>query len=1054
MGELATSAGWKHVCLPASTAGSRALAAARLTDRQRLGLLLQGVALLAHLERAGWHLPAGWDEARVAGGDRLVLSGVQPGRGPRAVHDLLLLLVAQLFGSSESISGRGEVRYALRRLLDRWRQTLLPLPAEAAVVQLLAGIPQLWKPIFGECRKALAAEHPGEEGCPRRWVLGPRAFRQRLLARPGSHAELEALLAGEEIRTFWPQEAASGDPLARAAQRFQAGRFEAARSELAGARSAAATALRLRCQVQLGELGSARRALLRLQTAGLPPAVVLDIAEAAVRIFANRGDTSRLREWVHRALRAGQGELTPRAELLAAEAAWDQGDLEQLGERLEAARGALADPARAWRWYQAKGLLAMEAADGPRVVENLTRALQSSRRRLARHEAAGLWNDLGIGRAQADDLGGAERAFAHALRLFNRCDGPRRTTLAATNLAEARLRRGHLAGVREILERSTAENRLAGNFRGTVQDAELWARYELTLGRAEAALTTCQRTLAQLDEQGSDWRRAELWTLAARAWGWLGRAPEAAAALGRTTAAARSTVEPEERPALLAHAGDREGALREAEATPWKVFWQAALSGRPCPPLSDRELAVLGPARVARLAYDLELAAPGTVPAPWRRTAIATLRRLGADRLAERLELRDEGPWQAVAAYLSRAEKDPEAAARLLAEAGYPQAALAWEGEAAGSWGGGGGGRILEAELPQGKLILRSPEIDAPLRALFALVGRDAESWREEPPAGPPGSLGGMVGESPELRRAVAAVARLAAGDFPVLIGGESGTGKELVAQWIQRASRRSSRPWLTLNCAALSETLLLSDLFGHVRGAFTGADRDRAGVFEAAQGGTVFLDEIGDLPPVAQGMLLRVLEEGEIRRVGESLSRRVDVRVLAATHRSLPAMVAAGSFRQDLFYRLRVGFVELPPLRDRGRDVLLLADHFLRREKTAVRLSSAAQGSLLRHRWPGNVRELRNVLAVAAALAAEEGWIRPEHLGLPQGSGPAERDAEPADSYHRQVDALRRRLVVEALAACGGNQAEAARRLGLSRQALSYLVRQLEILEDPSARR
>ncbi|HEX9671526.1 MAG TPA: sigma 54-interacting transcriptional regulator, partial [Thermoanaerobaculia bacterium] len=235
-----------------------------------------------------------------------------------------------------------------------------------------------------------------------------------------------------------------------------------------------------------------------------------------------------------------------------------------------------------------------------------------------------------------------------------------------------------------------------------------------------------------------------------------------------------------------------------------------------------------------------------------------------------------------------------------------------------------------------------------------------------------------------------------------------------------------------------------------HVRGSFTGADRDRAGVFETAQGGTVFLDEIGDLPPAAQGMLLRVLQEGEVRRVGESLARKVDVRVVAATHRDLAARVRDGSFREDLFYRLKVASVELPPLRARGDDVLLLAEHFLAKQaapEPAPALSPAARTALRAHRWPGNVRELGNVLAVAVALAGG-GPILPEHLELPAaagaGDGASATAADGPSDYHRRVDAFRRKLVADALAAEGGNRAAAARRLGLSRQALSYLARQL----------
>lgn len=294
-----------------------------------------------------------------------------------------------------------------------------------------------------------------------------------------------------------------------------------------------------------------------------------------------------------------------------------------------------------------------------------------------------------------------------------------------------------------------------------------------------------------------------------------------------------------------------------------------------------------------------------------------------------------------------------------------------------------------------------------------------------------------MLGESPRLRSALERLALLAPSDLAILILGETGTGKELAARRIHRLSPRATLPFLAVNCAALPDSLLLSDLFGHVKGSFTGADRDRAGIFEASHGGTVFLDEIGDLPLPAQGKLLRVLQEREVRRLGESLPRKVDVRIVAATHRSLISMVNDGEFRRDLFYRLKVGSVVLPPLRERGQDVLLLGEHFLVRE--GYQLSSEARQRLRSYPWPGNVRELRNTLEVAKALA-DDYVIRSEHLELP------DSDRCAAVGYHEQVREFRRELVREALNASGGNRAEAARSLGLSRQALSYLVRSLAI--------
>ncbi len=295
-----------------------------------------------------------------------------------------------------------------------------------------------------------------------------------------------------------------------------------------------------------------------------------------------------------------------------------------------------------------------------------------------------------------------------------------------------------------------------------------------------------------------------------------------------------------------------------------------------------------------------------------------------------------------------------------------------------------------------------------------------------------------MLGESPRLRSALERLALLAPSDLAILIEGETGTGKELAARRIHRLSSRASLPFLAVNCAALPESLLISDLFGHVKGSFTGADRDRAGIFEASRGGTVFLDEIGDLPLPAQGKLLRVLQEGEVRRLGESVPRQVDVRIVAATHQSLAEMVSNGDFRRDLFYRLKVGCIVLPPLRDRGMDVLLLGEHFLVRE--GYSLSADAQRQLRSYPWPGNVRELQNTLEVAKALA-DDYVIGPEHLELP------DSDFRSATGYHEQVREFRRELVREALKASSGNRAEAARMLGLSRQALSYLVRSLAII-------
>ena len=1160
-----------HPTLGLAAATAPPLAAARLTDRQRLAVLLEGAALLSLLERAAWWLPQGWAEARIAAGGRLALPPREavPGRSPRPAQEQLRELLLRLFGAAGAdpgaaawsceageggaapgaglLAGRGEARRAARELLAEWWQPLVPLPADEAVEQILAAAPFLWRSTFAAARQSLAGELLGPAG-DRLWVAGPSASRSRLLAACAGKAELAARLAGAEARVWW--EGAAVPPVAgpswtppaavtpaawRArivASRLEApvsetarlelaaafaglGRFNAALATLAACWAPAARLLRARCQQQLGRLGAARSTLRRLAELPLAPDIAIEAAEIAVRIFANSGEPNHVPLWVRRAqaaARTASRSERARSFLVAAVAAWDRQDLAAMDAPLEAARAALfdggGDPAQGsgpllqalWRWHHACGLRAMTGIDGAAMVEHLGRALRCGRRSLTRYEAAALWNDLGIGRVQTGDLPRAERAFLHAQRLLGGCDGPRRTTLALHNLAEVRLRRGRTAGVREILARSTAENRSGGNLRGLTQDTELWARLELVLGRPAEAAALCRAAVARLERRRSRWRRGVLAVLNARALGWLARPSEAAAELALAAGDAVAELEPEERPALWAHAGDRAAALRAAAALgpPLRALWQAALAGGPVPVDTWEALAGLEPYRAARLVFDLERAAAGALlaPAAWRRPAIATLRRVGAAGMAEWLESREAGPWQALAAYAARPAGDLHAIAALLRRSGDPDARLSWipAGEVCETPAGSEPSPappLLAADLPAGRLELHGRQLDPALTACFALAVRDladggprAAAAAEPPVPGseapdapdagdagedrkageevrPRGTATSLVGSSPSLRAAVARLARVATADIPVLIRGESGTGKELAAREIHRASARAHGPFVAVNCAALAESLQLSDLFGHVRGAFTGADRDRVGVFEAARGGTVLLDEVGDLPLGAQGLLLRVLQESEVRRLGESLPRRVDVRVLAATHRDLERAVAGGAFREDLFYRLKVGAVDLPPLRERGDDVLQLADLFLSRHRPPPppRLAAATRDRLRAYSWPGNVRELENVLRLAAALAGG-GIIQPEHLELPR----AAESAPPADtaaasqrcgesgamppaaagSYHQQVESLRRQLVVEAIAAAAGNHAEAARRLGISRQALSYLVRQL----------
>jgi transcriptional regulator with GAF, ATPase, and Fis domain len=308
-------------------------------------------------------------------------------------------------------------------------------------------------------------------------------------------------------------------------------------------------------------------------------------------------------------------------------------------------------------------------------------------------------------------------------------------------------------------------------------------------------------------------------------------------------------------------------------------------------------------------------------------------------------------------------------------------------------------------------------------------------------------SYRGMIGASKPMQRVFRLIDRLAASEVPVVIYGESGTGKELVARAIHDGGDRADKPFVAENCGAIPETLLESVLFGHARGAFTGAATARPGLFEAADGGTIFLDEIGETSPAMQTKLLRVLQEGEVRRLGENKPRKVDVRVIAASNRELEAMVASGEFRQDLFYRINVVRLELPPLRDRREDIPSLIEHFLIRNQRAgepvLQLSAAALRKLVRYPWPGNVRELEN--EVQRWLALCEARVQPEDLS-PAIDGSNTDVEDPDDLELRpRVDRLERELIARAMERTGGNQTQAAQLLGLSRYGLQKKLKRLE---------
>ncbi len=300
-----------------------------------------------------------------------------------------------------------------------------------------------------------------------------------------------------------------------------------------------------------------------------------------------------------------------------------------------------------------------------------------------------------------------------------------------------------------------------------------------------------------------------------------------------------------------------------------------------------------------------------------------------------------------------------------------------------------------------------------------------------------------IVGNSREMSPVYEMIGQVAQSDATVLIRGESGTGKELIAQAVHYGSHRSEGPFVRVNCAALPEGLVESELFGHERGAFTGAIQQRPGRFERAAGGTIFLDEIGDLPPSVQVRLLRVLQEREFERVGGQATIRADVRVVAATNRDLEHDIEHGRFRADLYYRLNVFPIHVPPLRDRRTDIILLADHFIekyneRHRRSIMRLSTPAIDLLMAYHWPGNVRELENALERAVLLA--DGDVIHARL-LPPSLQMARLDDKRSGPLRTQLQALEKELIVDALKVNRGNRAAAARQLGITERIMGLRV-------------
>jgi DNA-binding NtrC family response regulator len=311
----------------------------------------------------------------------------------------------------------------------------------------------------------------------------------------------------------------------------------------------------------------------------------------------------------------------------------------------------------------------------------------------------------------------------------------------------------------------------------------------------------------------------------------------------------------------------------------------------------------------------------------------------------------------------------------------------------------------------------------------------------------------GFVGQSPRIRELLSLVGRVAETDSTVLIRGESGVGKELIARAVHRHSRRARQPFVVVDCASLHENLLQSELFGHEKGAYTGAVRLKHGLFEVADRGTIFLDEIGEITPPLQVKLLRVLETGTFRRVGGTVDIHVDVRVITATNRALETMMKDGSFREDLYYRLNVFSLNIPPLRERREDIPLLVQHFIRNSsivpKRDVRVSAAAMEVLTRYLWPGNVRELENVIERALILC-DAGAIEPEHLPMGVRLEPSFRPGGD-DGRLVTLEEVERRYIRRVLDECKGHRHKAAGILGISERNLYRKLKEI-LAEKPTS--
>jgi DNA-binding NtrC family response regulator/tetratricopeptide (TPR) repeat protein len=658
-----------------------------------------------------------------------------------------------------------------------------------------------------------------------------------------------------------------------------------------------------------------------------------------------------------------------------------------------------------------------------------------------RHQEAQALTNLGVALLRAQDLPGAERAFGEAILVARAATDTRDYAIATENLAVlAHLKRDY-ARAQTLYHEAVALLKRLGNRAMLARAAMNLGELYLSLGERSRAHTLCEFASHVGGVGVPPIVAAEILVL-------RGRIESARGSIGTARAAFQAARE------TYARLGDSQ------EATPIIELARTALTEGDVP--GARQLLLELPLQESpKRACEIALVASEIDRLRGEAGASSARRALDLAEQSKDTELMLRALLALARAHLDHGDTDAVAGLLARAEAIETELTSKVPEESMASWVV----RPERAELGDltARLANRAPETRRssvpPAPRTSRTVSQDRQRWSKLYPD--------LVGDSAAMNQVRTLLDKVAPTDALVLVRGESGTGKELIAEALHNNSPRKNRPLVKVNCAALVETLLLSELFGHERGAFTGANARKKGRFELADGGTIFLDEIGDISPKTQVALLRVLQERQFERVGGTQPIRVDVRIIAATHRDLEAMVREGSFREDLYYRLRGVMVELPPLRNRLDDLPAVAQHLLdriaaERGEQARSLSPEARDLLVRHRWPGNVRELENVLR-SATLFAESSTLEAHDFAAfrevfaeapePETSAAAEPSDLEAMLYHRvrrgdsslfeMKKALERECIVRALRETDGNITQAAALLGMKRPRLSQLVKQ-----------